>query len=125
MWDVVYYARPSGRQPAEEFEDNIPAKLSGKLARATVEAAQKGFSVGGGLLKNCRGYPGLFEVRAISFNELARFFCHVDGDRLVLLHGVAKRPGNETPKSELDKAFDCLADYRVSKRISPEEEDVT
>jgi len=124
VWDVVYYARRSGRQPAEEFEDHIPSSLSGKLTRATVEAARNGFSVGGGLLKNCRGYPGLFEVRAIWSNQLARFFCHVDGNRLVLLHGLAKRPGDETPKMELDKAYKCLADYKATKKTSPEKEDV-
>ena len=35
-WQIEYYEQQNGGQPAEDFEDSLPVKLAGKLARVAV-----------------------------------------------------------------------------------------
>ena len=96
MWTIEYYEQSDGVQPAEKFEDWLDQKhpkLSGKLVRATDRLAELGPQAGAGLVEKCSGYPGLWEVRAIFSQMLARELFGFDGSRAVLLHGYVKRGG--------------------------------
>lgn len=130
-YEVEYYAFGNDdRQPAEEFEDDLERespRLLGKLQGVAMRVAQElPRSIGGGLFEKCRGYPDLYEVRTIFANQLARYVAAKDGEseppRLVLLHGVVKRPGEPTPQADLDRAARYWRDYERNRQISPEED---
>jgi hypothetical protein len=127
-----YYASGEGdRQPAEIFEDDLMARaprLLGKLKAVTVLVAETlPEQVRGGLLQKCRGYPDLYEIRTIFGNQLARYIVAKDGvarpPRLVLLGGLTKRPGQATPRANLDRAARHWTDYVKHLRVSPENPD--
>src|SRR5204863_4983840 len=120
-WSIEYYAQADATQPAEIFEDALDRahpKLAGKLARIAVEVQTQGYRLGGGLIERCRGYAGLWEMRAIHNQWLAREFFGFDETRVVLLHGYVKRGGQPAPRRELASAFDYWSDYQRSHRIS-------
>ena len=100
-WTVEYYEQQNGCQPSEQFEDSLPMKLAGKLARVVVLLCEDGPGSGGGLVEKCRGYPGLWELRTIWQKDLAREFFGFDRQRIVLLDGIVKRVGHPTPGSVL------------------------
>ena len=76
-WRVVYSEQEDTTQPAELFEDaldNTHPKISGKLLHITDELRIYGPRIGGGYIEKCRDYQGLWEIRAIQSNTLAREF---------------------------------------------------
>ena len=121
-WDIVYYEEASGRQPGEVFEDSIPKKLAGKLNRFAIAVSKEKFALGGGYFEACHGFPDLFEIRAQVGDDLGRQFCTVDGNRLVLLSGLIKKARNPSPQTAFVEAAAYLADYVLSKKISPEQQ---
>jgi hypothetical protein len=110
-------------QPAEEWEDGTPEKLRGKLFRYRVAIATQGVQLGGGIIKKCHEYPGLFELRVRHHKDLAREFCTIDGDRLVMLDGVVKPEGEATPVRSFTTASGYLREYQGTRKISPPEEE--
>jgi hypothetical protein len=118
------------RQPGEAFENSLgrrSLRLLGKLQGVASRVAEElPMSIGGGLFEKCRGYPDLFEVRTILGRDLARYLVGLDGSakppRMVLLHGLAKRVGQPTPKADLERAAAYWRDYRRTRRVSPEED---
>jgi hypothetical protein len=67
-WMVEYYEQEDGLQPAEIFEDALKRsnpKLAAKQRRVALELEKYGPRLGGGLIEACRGYSGLWEIRAI------------------------------------------------------------
>lgn len=119
-WEIEYYEQKDGRQPAEEFEDSIPAKLAGKLARIAVSLKEQGPQVGGGLIEKCHAYSGLWEMRAIFEKNLGREFFGFDQQRVVLLDGIMKRVGQPTATAALVRAARYWQDYLTSRKVSPE-----
>ncbi len=122
-WTIEYYEQADTTQPAEVFEDGLPPKLAGKLARIAVAIQQSGNRLGGGLIEPCHNFSGLWEMRAILSKTLAREFFGFDGSRVVLLHGYTKRVGEEASQKDLQIAFDYWQDYGLTHRISPIEEE--
>ena len=60
-------------------------------------------------------YSNIFRVRAKLGMELARYFCGVDGESLILLDGIQKRIGEPTPDAALRQAAAYLAEYNETK----------
>lgn len=121
---MEYYARETGEQPVEVFEDAIAPKLWGKLVRCIEAVAREKWALGGGIFEVCHGHPDLCEIRARFGDDLGRIYCTVDNGppaRLVLLHGIVKKNNTPTPPAAFVAADDNLADYQENKRISPEQ----
>lgn len=124
-WLIEYYEQDDATQPGEVFEDALirnHAKLAGKLQRIAVALEDHGPHIGGGLIEACHGYGGLWEMRAIFNQWLAREFFGFDGTRVVLLHGYVKRAGQPASTRDFDAAFAYWTDYQRTRRISPESE---
>jgi len=105
-WTIEYYEQEDLVQPAKVFEDRLQQdhpELRGKLIRIADQLVIAGPQVGGGLIKACRGYKGLVEMRAISGQWLARELFGFDGLRVVLLHGYIKRGGDAASEPDLKK----------------------
>jgi len=122
-WIIEYYEQQDRAQPAEAFEDGLARrqpKLFGKLLRALDALEQSGPRVGGGLVEACRGYAGLWEVRVIFSQTLARELFGFDGSRAVMLHGYIKRAGEPASTRDLNRAAAYWQDYLNARRVSPE-----
>lgn len=123
-WTVEYYEQPSGRQPAEIFEDAVDRthpRLAAKLARVAEALESAGYQLGGGLVEKCHGYADLWEIRAIHAQTLARELFGFDGSRVVLLHGYVKRSGETASVKDLDQAAEYWQEYRRTRHVSPEQ----
>ena len=125
-WTIEYYEQEDSIQPAEIFEDRLEQghpELRGKLIRIADQLMLSGPRVGGGLIKACRGYKGLSEMRAIYGQWLARELFGFDGLRVVLLHGYVKRGGEEASEPDLKKAYRYWQNYQRTRKISLVEEE--
>lgn len=125
-WTIEYYEQEDTIQPAEVFEDDLGQhhpELAGKLIRVTDQVVIDGPRVGGGMVKACKGYKGLSEMRAIYGQWLARELFSFDGQKVILLHGYVKRGGDEASIPDLDKAMRYLQDYQRTHRVSPVQEE--
>jgi len=122
-WTIEYYEQADTAQPAEVFEDaryRTHPKLAAKLARIAVEMVITGPQLGGGLIEACRGYSGLWEMRAIYNQTLGRELFGFDGSRVVLLHGYIKRGGQPASAKDLQIAATYWQDYLLTRKVSPE-----
>ncbi|HEY7348343.1 MAG TPA: hypothetical protein VH599_08505 [Ktedonobacterales bacterium] len=122
-WRVEYYEQEDTVQPAEVFEDALKRthrKLATKLESIVLSLEIYGPRLGGGLIEACRGYSGLWELRAIFSGWLGREMFGFDGERVVLLHGYIKRAGEPASARDLKQAFAYWQDYQRTHRISPE-----
>jgi hypothetical protein len=115
-WQVKYFEERERTIPAKRFENTLPKKLRAKLLRITKEVAASDGAIGGGYFEPCHNYPGLYEVRVRFGQDLARFLCARDGNTLVLLGGVFKQMGEETPEDCFVEATTALTEYRETLR---------
>ena len=122
-WTIEYYEQIDSTQPAEVFEDALfqtHPKLAAKLARVAVAIEGVGPQLGGGLIEACRGYAGVWEMRAIFGQTLGRELFGFDGARVVLLHGYIKRGGQPASVKDLQIAAAYWQDYLLTRKVSPE-----
>lgn len=119
LYSVEYFERASGNQPAENWEDGTAAKLRGKLFRYRAAVASYGTQLGGGIIQKCHAHPDLYELRVRHHKNLAREFCTIDGDRLVMLDGIVKPDGQQTPPAAITQASGHLQEYKTTRRVSP------
>lgn len=127
-WTIEYFEKESGEQPAEVFEDALEAsadraerRISGKLMRIAEEVAAKGHRTGGGYVEKCHEAPDVWQMKAASGGRRGREFFAFDGNKVVLLGGVVKGAREATPRSAFEQASRHLAEYRRTRRVSPEE----
>ncbi len=128
-WQVEYFEKEDGRQPAEEFEDWLDRgdrdhrKIGGKLSRVADEVAQKGHMTGGGYVEKCHEAPGIWQMKADIGGRRGREFFAFDGDRAILLSGIVKESRKPTPRGAFEEAREYLGEYERTKKVSPEAND--
>ena len=125
-WRIDYFEQDNGIQPAEVFEDELYSlnkKLLGKLLYIRDQLERLGFQLGGGYIEKCYDYPGLWEIRVIQNNKLARELCGFDGERVILVHGYVKNVGQPASQQDLKKAFTYWTEYLRTRLVSPEQEE--
>jgi hypothetical protein len=122
-WTAYFFVTEAGVAPARVFLDGLDVPLQMRLATRVQAVEQSGFSLGGGIFEICHGYSDLFEIRVRHSRRLARLYCTVDGDRLILVSGLLKMENEATPAAVLIGASEYIAEYRRTKRIVMDDED--
>src|SRR5438874_1253638 len=106
-WGIVYYARPDGSIPAEDFLDECPPKVEATILAVleAVRAAPPPAFSGGGKWEAMHGaMRGYYEIRVIGPGRRHyRLFCMLDngsprelaergfeGPQLVVINGMVK-----------------------------------
>lgn len=123
---MEYFKQADGTKPAGVFEGellSINKKMIGKLLQIVNLLKQHGPQLGGGYIEKCRGYQGLWEIRIIYSDKLARELFGFDGQRIVLLHGYLKQVGQPASKRDLDLAHQYWAEYLKSRLVGPKQEE--
>jgi phage-related protein len=114
VFNLEYYALPSGEKPVEIFIDSLDVKMRAK-AFGTLEILAKHGNTLREPYSKAVG-SGLFELRIRFADDIARvfyFFCV--RNTIVLTNGFVKKT-QKTPKSELELALRYKADYERRTR---------
>jgi phage-related protein len=108
---VVFYETVSGSEPVRDWLLDLSCEDRRAVGR-DVKTAQYGWPIGMPLIRKLE--PGLWEVRSRLASGIARVLFTVDGDKMVLLHGFAKK-SRRIPTNELETARQRLADLREER----------
>jgi phage-related protein len=99
VWSVQYDSRVEG------WLETIPSDIKARILRIIDLLIEQGPSnVREPYVKHLKGHGKLYEIRAHGKDGIARvFYFTLQGQRIVLLHGVIKK-SNKTPQKEIEIA---------------------
>ena len=106
-WSIYYHD-----EAVKSFVRELPAGLLARYLRLTDMMLEFGANLG---MPHTRAMSdGLFELRVKGKEGIARvFYCTLVGQRIVMLHGFAKK-SQQTPPKELKLARQRLAEVKKS-----------
>ncbi|WP_080798517.1 type II toxin-antitoxin system RelE/ParE family toxin [Arabiibacter massiliensis] len=108
-FEVVFYRKPSGRAPMDEFLESLPPKLNAKVHRDLGSLREEAHRLREPQSK--RMGNGLFELRSRQGDDIARsFYFFFSGRRIVVTNGFVKKT-QKTPRRELSRALAYKADW--------------
>ena len=67
-------------------------------------------------LKHIEGTDGLFEIRVQFGSDIFRIFCFFDEGKLVVLLSGFQKKTQKTPRNEIKRAMNLMAEYYQEKR---------
>ncbi len=86
--EVYFYKTSSGREPVREWLKALPHQER-KIIGNDLKTVQYGWPFGMPLIRKLEA--GLWEVRSMLPNRIARVIFTVEGQRMILLHGFIKK----------------------------------
>lgn len=112
-FDVEFYEKENGEQPAREFLLSLDKKMRAKLADAIVLLEANGYELRAPYSKALSN--GIFELRAKQGTDITRvlYFFYV-GRKIILTNGFVKK-SQKTPPREIERAVHYRADYLKRK----------
>ena len=105
---VVFYKSQNGKEPVRDWLKFLPIQDK-KAIGGDIKTVQFGWPLGMPLVRKLE--PGLWEVRSSTSSGIARLLFTVQGEFLVLLHGIVKKSA-KTPLNDLSLARKRLAQVR-------------
>ncbi|MBD1397901.1 type II toxin-antitoxin system RelE/ParE family toxin [Pontibacter sp. JH31] len=99
----------------EDFLKEQPVKVQDKIFKI-LEAIETLKQVPQNYLKHLTGTEGLYEARVQLGSNIWRVFCFFDEGKLVILLNGFQKKTQKTPKKEIDKALQLMAEYYEGKR---------
>ena len=110
---VEFYEDPNGSQPAKEFLLSLDIKMRAKMLSTISILQDNGYELREPYSKHLT--DGIFELRAKLGSNITRvlYFFYVD-KKIILTNGYIKKT-QKTPRSEIEKARSCRADYLQRK----------
>ena len=112
-FEVDFYEKENGEQPAKEFMLSLDKKLRAKLADTIMILQDNGYELREPYSKHIS--EGIFELRAKQGSDITRVmnFFYVDR-HIILTNGFIKKT-QKTPQSEIEKAKRYRSDYLKRK----------
>ena len=112
-FEVEFYEKENGEQPAKEFMLSFDKKLRAKLADTIMILQDNGYELREPYSKHIS--EGIFELRAKQGSDITRvmYFFYVDR-HIILTNGFIKKT-QKTPQSEIEKAKRYRSDYLKRK----------
>lgn len=108
-YDVEYYEKENGEQPAEEFILSLDKKMQAKVFMILELLEEKGPRLREPFSKSLG--DGIFEVRAQIGSDISRvLYFFVVGRKIILTSGFVKKT-RKTPPSEISRAKRYRADH--------------
>lgn len=108
-FEVIFYDKPDGTMPAQEFLDSLDIKMRAKMVREIQLLAVNGTELREPYSKALGG--GIFELRAKVGSDISRvlYFFFV-GRKVILTNGFIKKSA-KTPTNEVERAKRYRAEY--------------
>ena len=112
-FEIEFYEKPDGEQPARDFLMSLDVKMRAKLVSIIAVLEENGNELREPYSKHLS--EGIFELRAKSGTDITRvlYFFYV-GRHIVLTNGFVKK-SQKTPPGELERAKRYRADYLSRK----------
>ena len=112
-FEVDFYEKENGEQPAKEFMLSLDKKLRAKIADTIMILQDNGYELREPYSKHIS--EGIFELRAKQGSDITRvmYFFYVDR-HIILTNGFIKKT-QKTPQSEIEKAKRYRSDYLKRK----------
>ncbi len=108
-FEIVFYDKPDGTEPAKEFLLSLDTKLRAKTVMLIELLAENGSALREPYSKHLT--DGIFELRAKFGSDISRvFYFFVVGKKIVITNGFIKKT-QKTPKSEIELAKKYRNDY--------------
>ena len=115
-YEIEFYDRPDGTEPAKDFILSLDTKMQAKVLRTVALLRDAGPS-----LREPYSKPlddGIFEIRAKFGSDITRvLYFFVIGKKVILTNGFIKKT-QKTPASEIVLAKQYRADYLARKENS-------
>lgn len=112
-FEVIFYEKADGSQPAKEFILELDAKMKAKTLRTIKLLEDNGPDLR--LPHSEHLEDGIFELRTKLGSDITRvLYFFMDGNRAVLTNGFVKKT-QKTPEGEKEKAKRYRADYLSRK----------
>lgn len=115
-YEIEFYDRPDGTEPAKDFILSLDTKMQAKVLRTVALLRDAGPS-----LREPYSKPladGIFEIRAKFGSDITRvLYFFVIGKKVILTNGFIKKT-QKTPASEIALAKQYRADYLARKENS-------
>lgn len=109
MYEIVFYTKTDGSQPAREYMDTLSLKMRTRILKIISLLMQYG-----GQVHMPYSEPlddGIFQIRAQQEGNISRvLYFFTDGRKIVLTNGFTKKTP-KTPPGEIDRAKRYRADY--------------
>ena len=108
-YEVIFYDKADGTEPAKDFILSLDKKMRAKMLRTISLLADNGPE-----LREPHSKPlddGIFELRAKVGSDISRvLYFFIVGRRVILTNGFIKKT-QKTPPAELERAKRYRADY--------------
>ena len=112
-FEIIFYDRSDGTEPAREFLDSLDIKMRAKMLRTVLLLEKNGPELREPYSKALE--DGIFELRAKVGSDISRvLYFFMIGQKIILTNGFIKKT-QKTPRAELDKAKQYRAEY-LSRR---------
>ena len=112
-FEIIFYDRSDGTEPAREFLDSLDIKMRAKMLRTVLLLEKNGPELREPYSKALE--DGIFELRAKVGSDISRvLYFFMIGQKIVVTNGFIKKT-QKTPRTELDKAKQYRAEY-LSRR---------
>ncbi len=109
-FEILFYAKANGEEPAKDFILQQDSKMKAKLLRIIETMACNGNVLGEPYTKCLT--DGIYEIRAKHSSDITRvLYFFESGGRIVLTNGFVKKT-DKTPRREIEKARKYRNDYR-------------
>jgi len=103
-WKIFYYS-----EAVRQWVDDLPVGLRAYYARIAERMMKYGPYLGMPYVRSLG--KGLYEIRAIGKEGIARVFFGAESKQIVILHGFVKKT-DKTPKREMDIAWRRLKECK-------------
>ncbi len=113
QFEVVFYAKANGNEPAKEFILKLDKKMRVKMLRTIQILAQNGPLLREPYYKALDN--GIFELRAKVGSDISRvLYFFILGRQIVLTNGFVKKSQN-TPETEIERVKRYRKDFLARK----------
>lgn len=108
-FEIIFYDKPDGSEPAKEFLLSLDNKMRAKTIMLIELLAENGSALREPYSKHL--VDGIFELRAKVGSDISRvFYFFVIGKKIVLTNGFVKKT-QKTPKAEIELAKKYRNDF--------------
>lgn len=98
MKKVVYYKKPNGRKPVNEFINSLPETSQARIVKTIELLGDYGLAIGMPHVKFLKGVRGGWELRVKADDLFYRFGFRIIQETPIIVHGFVKKTNKADTK---------------------------